>query len=111
MTNADRIQHALAEARGIDTPAAMNKIRKEIATDLQQRHGDWSVGDGPKPPGLQDHRRAGRPRQPLPGIGLTFGPTALHSANLAPQNLRFYPQTRPFEARPCQANPTCLKPK
>jgi len=43
MTNADRIQHALAEARGIDTPAAMNKIRKEIATDLQNRHGDWSV--------------------------------------------------------------------
>jgi hypothetical protein len=43
MTNADRIQHALEEARGIDTPAAMNKIRKEIATDLQNRHGDWSV--------------------------------------------------------------------
>ena len=43
MTNAGRIQHTLEEAGGIDTPALLNKIRKEVATDLQQCHGDWSV--------------------------------------------------------------------
>lgn len=40
---ANFIQHALEEARGISAGATINKIRKEVAEDIFHRHGDWSV--------------------------------------------------------------------